>query len=97
MNKFSILLNGSRFLVQHLVFNNYEKFTPSGGQQCHAGHLQLEYVPSNDQKGDIFTKVLHTPQHEALRKSLNCMTIHEFRSRYNQRESKSKPACIHRS
>ena len=53
-------------------------------QQCHAGHLQLQYVPSNDQKGDIFTKVLHTPQHEALRKSLNCMTIHEFRSRFNQ-------------
>ena len=53
-------------------------------QQYHAGHLQLQYVPSNDQKGDIFTKVLHTPQHEALRKSLNCMTIQEFRSRYNQ-------------
>ena len=52
-------------------------------QQCHAGHLQLDYVPSAQQRGDIFTKCLYTPQHEALRSELKVMSTADFRSKYN--------------
>ena len=52
-------------------------------QQCHAGHLHLDYVPSAKQRGDIFTKCLYTPQHEALRSELQVMSTADFRSEYN--------------
>lgn len=42
-------------------------------QQCHNGNIKLEYVPTKQQTCDIFTKVLPTPQHEALRLSLGVM------------------------
>ena len=40
-------------------------------QQCHSGNLELEYVPSAEQRGRIFTKCLYTPQHETLRSTLD--------------------------
>ena len=49
-------------------------------QQCHSGDLNLQFVPSADQLGDIFTKVLATAQHEKLRAELNMMSVSEFRS-----------------
>ena len=51
-------------------------------QQCHAGLLQLEYVPSALQRGDIFTKCLYRPQHETLRSALKVMRAGDFRSTY---------------
>jgi hypothetical protein len=36
-------------------------------QQCHAGNLQLHYVPTGEQRADIFTKCLPQPAHEHLR------------------------------
>ena len=47
-------------------------------QQCHAGLLQLEYVPSAQQRGDIFTKCLYKPQHENLRSTLKVMPLMIF-------------------
>ena len=35
-------------------------------QQCHSGNLELEYVPSAEQRGDTFTKCLYMPQHETF-------------------------------
>jgi hypothetical protein len=36
-------------------------------QQCHAGNLELHYVPTQEQRADIFTKCLPQPAHEYLR------------------------------
>ena len=52
-------------------------------QQCHSGNLELEYVPSAKQRGDIFTKCLYTPQHETLRSALKVMSTVDFRSKYS--------------
>ena len=47
-------------------------------QQCHNGNIKLEYVPTQQQTCDIFTKVLPTAQHEALRLSLGVMDKHQL-------------------
>ena len=47
-------------------------------QQCHSGNLELQYVPSAEQRGDIFTKCLYTPQHAALRSELKAMSTADF-------------------
>ena len=48
-----------------------------------SGNLELEYVPSAEQRGDIFTKCLYTPQHETLRSELKAMNTADFRTKYS--------------
>ena len=58
-------------------------------QQCHAGHLQLRFVPSAEQLGDLYTKCLPTPQHAKLRKYLNVMSVEQFHQKFGKAKSAS--------
>ena len=49
-------------------------------QQCHAGDLELHYVPTQNQLADLYTKCLPAPGHEQLRHSLGILSPAEFRS-----------------
>ena len=51
-------------------------------QQCHVGNLQLQFVPSSDQLGDLYTKCLPKPQHEKLRKISNVMSTAQFHAKF---------------
>ena len=49
-------------------------------QQCHAGDLELHYVPTQNQLADLYTKCLPAPGHVQLRRSLGILSPDEFRS-----------------
>ena len=56
-------------------------------QQCHSGHLCMQFVPSTQQLGDLYTKCLPTPQHEKLRKNLNVMSVAQFHAKFGKAKS----------
>ena len=56
-------------------------------QQCHAGNLQLQFTPSAEQLGDIYTKCLPRPQHEKLRSNLNVMSTAQFHAKFGSTKS----------
>ena len=56
-------------------------------QQCHAGNLQLQFTPSAEQLGDIYTKCLPRPQHEKLRRNLNVMSTAQFHEKFGKTKS----------
>jgi len=47
---------------------------------CHAGAIELEFVPTRDQRADIFTKVLAEKPHVHLRDELNIARLSTFRA-----------------
>jgi histone deacetylase 1/2 len=61
-------------------------------QQCHAGDLELQYVPTQNQLADLCTKCLPAPTHEQLRHSLGVLSPDEFHSLKLPRVSSSSPS-----
>ena len=61
-------------------------------QQCHAGDLELQYVPTQNLFADLCTKCLPAPTHELLRHSLGVLSPDEFHSLKLPRVSSSSPS-----
>ena len=43
-------------------------------QQCNSGQLSLLFVPTKEQRADLFTKCLPTPAHEDLRRKIGVIS-----------------------
>ena len=43
--------------------------------QCHRGKISMQWVPTNLQLCDIFTKLLPMPQHELLRTKMGVLRV----------------------